>query len=163
MGLHKYLSELPKSSFREKVRRWTKEPVLTRVENPTRLEKARMLGYKRKQGLIVVRTRIGKGGRKRPTIRKGRKPKRYGQVHFTPGQNKQAIAEKRVARKYLNMEVLNSYYVGENGQYKFYEVILADKSHPSVKADKTLSWLGENRRRVFRGKTSAARKARGIR
>jgi len=164
MGLYKYLSQAwKKPVYKDKTRTWTKESVITRVNNPTRLDKARSLGFKRKQGFVIVRTRILKGGRQRPTIRKGRKPKHYGHRKFTPSQNKQSIAEKRVSRKYPNMEVMNSYYVGENGQYKFYEVILVDTNHPIIAKDKKFKWLKNNRRRVFRGKTSAARKARGLR
>ena len=43
---------------------------------------------------------------------------------MTLKKNIQVIAEERVADKYPNTEVLNSYYVGEDGLYKYYEVIL---------------------------------------
>ena len=63
------------------------------------------------------------------------------------------------------MEVLNSYWVGEDGKNKFFEVILVDPSAPEIKADKDLNWLGKpsHRRRVYRGKTSSNKKSRGLR
>lgn len=150
-----------KSVYKEKVRKWSKEQVVTRAERPSRLGRARSLGYRAKQGYLIARTRIGKGGRKRPTIRKGRKPSKSG-LFFTTEQSLQAIAEKRVARKFPNMEVLNSYYIGESGTHRYYEVILVDPNHPSIKADPKISWVGGQRKRVFRGLTSAGKKSRGL-
>lgn len=97
----------------------------------------------------------------RPKIWKGRKPSKAGRF-FTPLQSLQAIAEKRAARKYPNLELLNSYYVGEDGTQKFYEVILVDPHHPVIAADKKINWIAHQRKRVFRGLTSAARKSRGL-
>ncbi len=147
---------------KERVRAWRKESVVRRVEKPTNLPKARMLGYRAKQGFVIVRTRIRKGGRHRPKIRKGRRPRRIGRIYFTAKQSMQAISEKRVARKFPNTEVLNSYYVGEDGQNKYYEIILVDPHHPVIKADKKINWILGQRKRVFRGLTSAARKSRGL-
>lgn len=75
------------------------------------------------------------------------------------------IAEKRAARKYPNMEVLNSYYVGKDGENKWYEAILVDSSHPAVWRDKDLGWICEkqHRGRVFRGLISTGKKMRGLR
>jgi len=163
MNVYKQLREMwkkPAPLYKEKTRVWTRENVIVKIDRPTRLDRARALGYKAKQGYIIARTRVKKGGRRRPKITKGRKPKHYGQVHFTTGQNKQSIAEKRVNRKYPNMEVLNSYYVGENGQYKFYEIILVDKNHAVIKKDNKMKWITKDRRRVYRGRTSAAKKSR---
>lgn len=63
------------------------------------------------------------------------------------------------------MEVLNSYWVGEDGKHKWYEVILVDPYHPAIKADPQLNWLctGKHRGRAFRGLTSAGKKGRGLR
>jgi large subunit ribosomal protein L15e len=76
--------------------------------------------------------------------------------------NYREIAEQRAARKYTNMEVLNSYWIGKDGEHYFYEVILVDRDSPEIKSDKKLSWVSSNRGRVFRGITSAGRKARGL-
>lgn len=150
-----------KDSVSARVKLWRRQPVMKTLSKPTRLDRARSLGYKAKQGFVVVRTRVKKGGRRRPTIRKGRKPRSMG-LHFTPNKNRQAIAEQRVAGHYPNLEVLNSYYVGEDGKYNFYEVILVDKHHGAVKSDSTVKWIVNVRRRAERGLTSAAKKSRGV-
>lgn len=120
---------------REKLLKWRRQSAFRRIENPTRLPKARELGYKAKKGFVLVRARIKKGGRKRPKPRKGRKPKKAGRVKFTPQKTLKKIAEERTSKKYPNLEVLNSYYVGEDGEDKWFEVILVDTSHPTIKND----------------------------
>ena len=165
-GLYHSLRKLWRRPSREmikpKVVKWRKQNVVERIEKPTRLDRARSLGYKAKQGFVVCRIRIKKGGRKRPSIRKGRVPKKFGQVKFTPSKSKQHIAEERVAQKYPNLEVLNSYYVAEDGQYKYYEVILVDPQHPVIQNDKDVFRVARQRRRAFRGLTSAAKKSRAL-
>lgn len=142
---------------KESIRKWSKDPVVKRIGKPSNIKRARSLGYKAKQGYVMARSRIRGGRRKRPTERKGRKPKKAG-LFFTTRQNLQAIVEKRVARKFPNLEVLNSYYAGESGTHKFYEVILVDPSHAAIKKDKNISWISGQRRRAFRGLTSAGKK-----
>ena len=39
---------------------WRKQNAVTRVERPSRLLRAKRLGYKAKQGIIVVRMRVGR-------------------------------------------------------------------------------------------------------
>ncbi|MEM0334146.1 MAG: 50S ribosomal protein L15e [Thermoplasmata archaeon] len=142
---------------------WRKGPAVVRIERPTRLDRARALGYKAKQGIIVVRSRVRRGGLNKPAIRAGRRPKRKGILKITMKKSIRRIAEERAAKRYPNMEVLNSYYVGEDGLYKYYEVILVDRSHPVILNDKNLSWITEQKGRVYRGKTSAGQKGRGLR
>ena len=77
-------------------------------------------------------------------------------------QNYRSICEQRAAKSYPNCEVLNSYEVGKDGKHYWYEVILVDRSHPAIKKDKTLSWITKEKGRAFRGKTSAAKKIRGL-
>lgn len=169
MVIHKYLRKLwkrPKENierYREMMREWRKDPVVKRIERPTRLDRARALGYKAKQGFVVARVRVKKGGRKRPKPSGGRRPKRAGIKHFTPSKGLQWIAEEKAARKFPNLEVLNSYWVGDDGVYKYYEVILVDPNHPVIKSDPKISWIANQRGRVFRGLTSAGKKARGLR
>ena len=136
------------------------EKVVERVDKPADIKRARSLGYKAKQGFVVARVSIKKGLRRRPSPRKGRKPGNIG-VFFTPGQKRQAIAEKRAARKFPNLEVLNSYAVGDTGTNKVFDVIMVDPNHSVIKSDPSLKWLVNNRKRVFRGRTSASRKGRG--
>lgn len=143
---------------------WRREPNFIRLERPTRLDRARALGYKAKQGIIVVRGHVRKGGLQKRMGYKGRRAKREGMKKITMGKSLKRIAEERAAKRYPNLEVLNSYWVGEDGKKVWYEIILVDKHHPSVMADKNLNWLcnSANKNRVFRGKTSAGRKGRGL-
>lgn len=144
---------------------WRKAKTVERVERPTRLDRARALGYKAKQGFAIARVRIKKGGRRRTLYgRMGRKPSKAGLVHFTPGKSKQWIAEEKAARKFVNMEVLNSYEVGQDGKYHYFEVILVNPNHPNIINDPKINWICSpaNRRRVFRGLTGVGKKARGL-
>ena len=169
MGFYQALRKLwkrPKDNierYKEMMRKWRKDPVVKRIEKPTRLDRARALGYKAKQGFVVARVRVKKGGRKRPKPSGGRRPKRAGISHFTPSKGLQWIAEEKAARKFPNLEVLNSYWVGDDGVYKYYEVILVDPNHPVIKSDPKIKWIANQRGRVFRGLTSAGKKARGLR
>jgi large subunit ribosomal protein L15e len=147
----------------ERLQYWRKEPSIVRIERPTRLDRARELGYRAKKGIIVVRARIKRGGRKATRPSRGRKTKGFQVKRRTPKKSLQWIVEERVARKYPNMEVLNSYWVGEDGKHKWFEVILVDRSHPAIKSDKQLSWVSDEKGRVFRGLTSAGKKSRGLR
>ena len=154
-----------KELMRERLIEWRRQPSIIRVEKPLRLDRARELGYKAKQGVIVVRVRVRKGGLRKQRPNKGRRPKRMGVYGFAPAKSIRLIAEERVQRKYPNLVVLNSYYVGEDGQYKWYEVILVDPHHPAVKNDPELNWVstGKHKGRPFRGLTSAGKKMRGLR
>ena len=147
--MYRYLKEAwkkPKDSFVKEVMMeraivWRREPSSVRIDKPTRLDRARSLGYKAKHGIIVVRTRVRRGGRRKLRPVMGRRQKRMGVKKFTPAKSKQLIAEERTARKYPNMEVLNSYWVWQDGRYKWYEVILVDPNHPAIKSDKDLGWI----------------------
>jgi len=142
---------------------WRKEPVVKRIDRPTRLDKARALGYKAKQGIIVARVMVRRGGRRKSRYVRGRRTAHMGKNKITPAKSIQRIAEERAARKYPNMEVLNSYWVAEDGKKKWYEVILVEPTNPAIMSDSTLNWICDpvHKGRVFRGKTSAAKKGRG--
>ncbi|GAB4325865.1 MAG: 50S ribosomal protein L15e [Promethearchaeota archaeon] len=135
-----------------------------RVPKPTNVARARSLGYRAKQGFVIVQSRVKKGTREKPRPKKGRKPHAMGVTKYTAKKSKRWIAEERAARKYPNLEVLNSYYVAEDGRYKWYEVIMVDPHHPSIIADPKINWIGvgANKGRVFRGLTSAGKKSRGL-
>ena len=150
--------------LRERMTEWRKEDVFTRVDKPLRLDKARALGYKAKKGFVVVRARIMRGGHRRHRPNKKRRSKRlHGRKNLS--MNYKEIAELRVARKFPNLEVLNSYFVGKDGMHFFFEVILVDPERPEIANDKNMAWItrGSNRNRAMRGLTSAAKKARGLR
>lgn len=154
-----------KNLRRERLIRWRREPAVNRVERPTRLDRARALGYQAKQGYVLVRVRLYRGGRKKPPPRRGRRSKRMGLTRITGGKSKQWMAEERAARKYPNLQVLNSYYIAEDGVYKWYEVIFVDPYHPVILSDPKINWISSKHQkgRVYRGLTSAGKKSRGLR
>ncbi len=146
-----------------RLQKWRKEGSVVRIPRPTRLDRARSLGYRAKQGFVVVRVRVRRGGRRKSRFKKGRRSARMGMKRITPKKSLQWIAEERAGRKYPNMEVLNSYWVGEDGRFKWFEVILVDRDHPAVLKDEKINWISGKRGRVFRGLTSAGKKSRGLR
>ena len=171
MSLYKQVRNLwkkPKKNmpelWRERLISWRREPTTVKLERPTRIDRARSLGYKAKQGFIVVRQRVPRGGHTRPMIKKGRRPKRYG-TRLDLSKNYKQIAEERCQKKFVNLTVLNSYYVAEDGKHLWYEIILVDPEHPVIKSDKNINWVCKEKHqsRVFHGKTSAGRKSRGLR
>jgi len=169
MGAYKYITKLWKQPiknlgqlYKDRLIEWRKQPSTVRVEKPTRLDRARSLGYRAKQGIIVVRQKVPRGGHRRSHIhRKGRRSKHY-HLRLTLIKNYQQIAEERAVRKYPNCEVLNSYWLAKDPLYYWYEIIMVDKSNPSILSDKTISWIAQpqHKRRVFRGLTSSSTKSR---
>ena len=165
MGITKYLRAAWKKpdvrTLRERMIEWRKGESIVRVEKPLRLDRARSLGYKAKKGVSVVRVRIKRGGHKRTRPYKARRTKRlHNRKNLT--MNYREIAEQRVARKFTNMEVLNSYVIGRDGMNYFYEVILVDRSAPEIKKDRQLApVVNAPKKRALRALTSAGKKARG--
>ncbi len=159
MGAYKYISEtLQKEyserskAYRDRLMGWRRRPAIERAERPTNLARARALGYKAKQGYVIVRVKIKRGMRRRPKPMGGRKAKSSYLIK-PPGHSHQAIAEQRANGKYKNLEVLNSYWVGEDGMAKYFEVILVDPTKIEIPA-------AGRRGRSFRGLTSAGQKGR---
>ncbi|HYA33105.1 MAG TPA: 50S ribosomal protein L15e [Candidatus Bathyarchaeia archaeon] len=152
-----------KSLAWQRLQTWRREPAVTRIARPTRLDRARALGYKAKQGIIIARVKTWRGGRRKQRARGGRRTKHLGKNKLTARKSSQRIAEERAARRFPNLEVLNSYWVGQDGKSKWYEIILVDPSHPCILSDRNLNWITDSRGRAYRGKTSAGRKGRGLR
>lgn len=170
MSLYKHVRKAwknPKDNlgdlWRDRLVEWRRQPAVVDVENPTRIDRARELGYKAKNGFKVVRGRVRRGGRKKRRPKGGRRPKRAGQNRFSPAKSHQRIVEERVSGKHPNMEVLNSYPVAEDAIHKWFEVILVDPDHPEIQADDDINWIADDRGRAERGKTSAGKKERGLR
>lgn len=171
---YKYMSELwnkaknkdnPNNELqKERLIKYRRQGSVVRVERPTKLSRARTLGYKAKQGYIIVRSKIRRGSRRKSRPSRGRKPKHQGVKKITPRKNLRYIAEERAARRYPNLEVLNSYWVAEDGRHKWYEIIMVDPNHPSIKNDPNINWICEkqHKRRVYRGLTAAGKKTRGL-
>lgn len=148
---------------RPRLMQWRREYSVLRIKRPTRIDRARALGYKAKQGYVVVRSKVRRGSRRMSRPHKGRKGKNLA-IDRTPGRNLRTIAETRTIRKFSNLEVLGSYWVGQDGKSKWFEIILVDPVHPSVTNDARISWIKSKKhtRRAFRGLTSAGRKGRGL-
>jgi len=171
MGYLKYIKDAWKSprknlgeDYKQKLVAWRRENAIERVEHPTRIDRARALGYRAKQGFVVARIRVIRGGKRNPSIKKGRDGGNLSSK-ISQSKNYQWISEERVQKRFPNLEVLNSYWVGEDEKYTFHEVILVDVYHPQIVADQKINWLISNKhtRRTFRGVTSAGRKSRGLR
>jgi len=143
---------------------WRDEGALERIDRPTRLDKAREQGYKAKQGVIVVRASVRKGNARKVRHKAGRRSKRQGVNRIGRKKNIQRIAEERSTRKYPNLRVLNSYWVGEDGSQKWFEVLLVDPNHPAIESDDDLNWICDetHKNRALRGKTGVGRRNRGL-
>lgn len=147
-----------------RMQQWRREGSVVRIERPTRIDRARNLGYKAKQGIVMVRVKVRRGGRRKSRYVRARRSIRMGVNRITAGKSLQRIAEERASRRYPNMEALNSYWVGQDGRQKWYEVIMVDGHHPAIKSDSQLAWMADpvHRGRAERGKTSAGMKGRGM-
>ena len=124
--------------IRDRVISWRKDDALTRIEHPSRIQRARRLGYKAKQGIVVIRMRVGTGGMRRQRPRGGRRPKHLGVTRIKADVNMKQVAERRVLEKHPNMKLLGSYFVYKDGMHYWFEVILADPLHPRISKDKEL-------------------------
>ena len=130
--------KLNSQELRSKAVLWREEPAIIKIQRPSRLDRARRLGYKAKQGVIVVRARLGRGGMRKQRPVAGRRPKHIGVVHIKQGINMRKVAERRVNEKFPNLEVLGSYYLHKDGMYLWYEIVLADPNHPSISKDREM-------------------------
>ena len=117
---------------------WRRQNAMLRIDRPSRLLRARRLGYKDKEGIIVVRMRVGMGGMRKQRPRGGRRPKHLGVTRIKADINMQKVAENRVLEKHANMKLLGSYFLYKDGKHIWYESILADPSHPRIAKDKEL-------------------------
>ena len=85
MGIYKYIRESWKKPheglnglLKERMIEWRQDDVTIRIDKPTRIDRARSLGYKAKEGIIVVRQRIPVSARMRESGVKGRRTKTQG-------------------------------------------------------------------------------------
>ena len=152
-----------------RIRNWEyrQMPSIHRISKPSRLDVARKLGYKAKQGYVVYRVKLRRGNRKRPAP-KGvifGKPKRSGVSGLIQSKNMQSRAEELAGRKLQGLRVLNSYWVGQDSTFKFFEVILVDVGHNAIRNDPKINWICNpvHKRREARGLTNGGKKHRGLR
>ncbi|GFN93885.1 ribosomal protein l15 [Plakobranchus ocellatus] len=174
MGAYKYMQEIYRKKqsdimrFLIRVRCWQYRQLssIHRASRPTRPDKARRLGYRAKQGYVIYRVRVKRGGRKRP-VPKGAtygKPKTHGVNQLKFQRSHRSIAEERVGRKCGGLRVLNSYWVGQDSTYKFFEIILVDPFHKTIRRDPAIQWICKSvhKHRELRGLTSAGKSSRGL-
>ena len=105
MGAYKYLEELWRKKqsdllrFLLRVRCWQYRQLTSvhRAVRPTRPDKARRLGYKAKQGYVIYRVRVRRGGRKRkvPAGHKRGKPTNMGVTQLKFQRSLRSVAEVR--------------------------------------------------------------------
>ena len=171
-SMYKYIAEAwadsrntyVKALNQERRIKWRSEENFLRIEKPTRLDRAHALGYKAKQGYVLVRAKVRKGAYRKRHINTGRRAKRKGEEQLIVGKSIQRMAEERTQKRYKNLEVLNSYWVGADGQNEWYEVILVDPGCPVIQHDPKINWICNNKHknRVYRGLTAAGRRGRGL-
>jgi len=105
MGAYKYLEELWRKKqsdllrFLLRIRCWQFRQLnaVHRASRPTRPDKARRLGYKAKQGYVIYRVRVRRGGRKRK-VHKGHqmgKPTNAGVSQLKFQRSLRSVAEVR--------------------------------------------------------------------
>lgn len=153
--------------FRVRTWEYRQMPVIYRANKSSRPEKARKLGYKAKDGYVIYRVRVRRGGRKRP-VPKGivsGKPSSVGINQLKPTRNLRSKAEERVGRAIGGLRVLNSYWIAQDGTYKYYEIIMCDPSHNGIRNDPRINWIAkpQHKHRELRGLTSAGKEGRGLR
>jgi len=174
MGAYKYLEELWKKKqsdvlrFLLRIRCWEYRqlPAVHRASRPSRPDKARRLGYKAKQGYVIYRARVRRGGRKKP-IAKGivfGKPATQGVNQLKWQRSLRSKAEERVGRRCGNLRVLNSYWVNQDASYKYYEIICVDPFHSAIRNDPRINWIAKpvHKHRELRGLTATGKRGRGL-
>ncbi|KAL9595022.1 MAG: hypothetical protein Q9219_006691 [cf. Caloplaca sp. 3 TL-2023] len=174
MGALKYVEELQKKKqsdvlrFLLRVRCWELRQlnVIHRASRPSRPDKARRLGYKAKQGFVIYRVRVRRGGRKRP-VPKGAtygKPTNQGVNQLKYQRSLKSTAEERVGRRCANLRVLNSYWINQDSTYKYFEVVLVDPQHKAIRRDSRINWIVKpvHKHRESRGLTATGKKSRGL-
>ena len=94
---------------------------------------------RQKQGIIVVRMRVGTGGMRKQRPTGGRRPKHLGVTRIKADDDMKTVANRRVLERYPNMKLLGSYFIYKDGKHYWFEVILADPDHPRIAQDKELN------------------------
>ena len=119
MGAYKYMEELSKKKqsdlfrFLHRIRCWQLRQLsaIHRASRPSRPDKARRLGYKAKQGYIIYRIRVRRGGRKKP-VPKGityGKPKGEGVNQIKFQRSLRSVAEVPICYILEIPQCINNY------------------------------------------------------
>merc|ERR1712107_795756 len=64
----------------------------------------------------------------------------------------------------MGLRVLNSYWVGQDSTYKYFEVIMVDVAHKCIRRDPKVNWIvnAVHKHRELRGLTAAGKRSRGL-
>uniref|UniRef100_A0A2K5L3V2 Ribosomal protein L15 n=1 Tax=Cercocebus atys TaxID=9531 RepID=A0A2K5L3V2_CERAT len=157
VGAYKYIQELWRKKqcdvmhFLLRVHCWQdrKLSAVHRAHHSTRPHRTRP--RKAKQDYVICRIRVHHGGRKLPV------PK--GATYSKPvhhGVNQLKFAQ--------NLQSVNSYWVGEDSAYRFFEVILIDPFHKAIRRNPDAQWITKpvHKPREMCGLTFAGQKSRGL-
>ena len=85
-------------------------------------------------------------------------------VEMESNFEKKIFLQERVGKKCGGLRVLSSYWVAQDSSYKFYEIILVDPFHKTIRRDPKLQWICNpvHKHRELRGLTSAGKMSRGL-
>jgi hypothetical protein len=103
-----------------------------------------------KQGFVIYRIRVRRGNRKKH-VPKGAtygKPVHHGVNHLKYQRSLRSTAEERVGRKCGNLRILNSYWINQDGVYKYFDETpeSAGSSTPFTSTEKLAVLLPMERR-----------------
>ena len=105
-GLYHHLRQAWKKPDEKRLRElminWRAGQSITKLERPTRIDKARMLGYKAKKGFVIYRVTLQRGGRAKARPRVKRRSKRFS-VKKILRMSYQWVAEQRVQNKFSHL------------------------------------------------------------
>lgn len=133
MGSFKYIHgnemSLYKNEDRKKelLQEARNQPIIKRIDGPTKLAKAKSVGYRAKQGYIIVRVRVSKGDFRRPRANHARRPSKSG-IYYKLAISKENIARNRALKVFKNMDVVGSYFLIEDGKNKWFEIVMLDRT-----------------------------------
>merc|ERR1719260_50544 len=67
-------------------------------------------------------------------------------------------------RRLKGLRILNSYWVGQDSTYKYFEVIMVDVHHAAITRDPKINWMCNpvQKHRELRGLTAAGKSSRGL-
>merc|ERR1711974_225307 len=109
------------------------QPVLTKQD---------VLDTKQSKVLLFIAF-VRRGSRKREApkgITYG-KPVNQGVTQLKFQRSLRSVAEERIGRRAGNLRVLSSYWVNQDATYKYFEVILVDHSHTTIRNDPKINWI----------------------
>jgi large subunit ribosomal protein L15e len=117
--------------YRSRVSAWKKMSTVERAEKPTNPGRAHSIGYRAKKEFVIVRVRVAKGRRRLGKRALGRKPAK--KIKFRPlNFPLSRMAEMKAEKEFNNLKAIGSYFVGEDGMSKYFEVVLHNEHQGSA-------------------------------